>query len=479
MRLVKESVINTVIIFVFFTAVLAFSQNLPTAGSIAKEMGVAWNIGNTMEVPNNPTAWGNPIPTTKLIDAVKTGGFKTVRIPCAWDSHADQSTLTIDSKWLEQVKKVVDYCIKNGLYVIINSHWDGGWLEHNVKPEKSAEVNKKQGAYWKQIATFFRDYDHHLLFAGANEPAVQDPYGTPFDADRMVVLNSYHQAFIDAVRTTGGNNASRTLIIQGPRTDIELTNKVMTKLPTDKITDRLMAEVHFYPYQFALMENDADWGKVFYYWGKENHSTTDTERNPTWGEESYVDSLFGLMKKQFVDKGIPVVLGEFGAIKRNNLAGESLERHLKSRCFYYEYVVSSAKSRGLIPVTWDAGMGDTKFTIFDRNSGAVYDKDLLEAIRRGDNKETAADNTIEIDYSAKDVFHVVPANGKIMVAFTASKQGLTKITLKNLLGKTIISHTFYLNSGSNKIMFPSNYNGIMILQIKQNGRVYTGKAFRF
>lgn len=222
----------------------------------------------------------------------------------------------------------------------LHSHWDRGWLEENITPAAQDEVNRKQGAYWHQIAMAFRDYDHHLLFAGANEPAVQDPHGTDFGADRMAVLNSYHQTFIDTVRAAGGNNASRTLIIQGPRGDIELTHEVMTTLPTDHIEDRLMAEVHFYPYQFTLMEEDESWGKVFYYWGQNNHSTTDTDRNPTWGEEDYVDSLFDMMKTQFVDNGIPVILGEFGAARRMTLPREKLERHLLSRRTYYEYVVA-------------------------------------------------------------------------------------------------------------------------------------------
>ena len=475
MRSSNVSFKNTIFALVLFTSVLVYSEDLPTAKSIAAKMGVAWNLGNTMEVPNNPTGWGNPLPNQKLIKAVKAGGFKSIRIPCAWDSHADKSTNVIDSKWLEQVKKVVDYCIKEDLYVMLNSHWDGGWLEHNVKPDKQAEVNKKQGAYWKQIATFFRDYDDHLLFAGANEPAAPEPYGTPFGADRMAVLNSYHQTFIDAVRATGGNNASRTLIIQGPKTNIELTNKVMTKMPTDKITNRLMAEIHFYPYQFTQMDKDEDWGKMFYYWGKKNHSTTDTERNPTWGEESYVDSVFDLMKTQFVNKGFPVVLGEFGAKKRTNLGGESLKRHLQSRCDYYEYVISSAMSRGMVPVTWDAGMGDTKFTIFNRNSGAVYDKDLLDAIRRG-GKGATANNTLKIDYSFPGRIHAASVNGNIIASFTANNTGLAEVILKNLQGKTIVTLNVCARSGLNTLKIPTNTTGVMILQIKQEGKAIIGKV---
>ncbi|MFP4243409.1 MAG: glycoside hydrolase family 5 protein [Chitinispirillaceae bacterium] len=386
MRLIKAAATKASLVLsgVLLTASVATSQTMPTATTIAEQMGIAWNLGNTMEVPGDPTAWGNSLPTQKLIDSVKAAGFSTVRIPCAWDSYADQSTLEIDSDWIAQVRQVVDYCMNADLFVVLNSHWDDGWLEHNVEVDMQDEVNRKQGAYWHQIATAFQDYDHRLLFAGANEPAVQDPHGTSFGAERMEVLNSYLQTFIDTVRATGGNNASRTLIIQGPRTDIELTNEVMTTLPTDDATDRLMAEVHFYPYQFTLMEEDEDWGNVFYYWGEGNHSTTDTDHNPTWGEEAYVDSMFNFVKTQFVDNGIPVLLGEFGAAKRLTLTGENLERHLRSRCAYYEYVVSAALSRGIVPAAWDTGYkGNLTFTIIDRETGGVYDLDLLNAIRSG------------------------------------------------------------------------------------------------
>jgi endoglucanase len=105
------------------------------------------------------------------------------------------------------------------------------------------------------------------------------------------------------VRSTGGKNSYRVLVVQGPATDIEKTNTLMSALPTDEIPNKLMAEVHYYtPYQFCLMEKDADWGKMFYYWGKDYHSQTDTQRNSTWGEEATVDQMMGLMKSKFVDK---------------------------------------------------------------------------------------------------------------------------------------------------------------------------------
>ncbi len=360
------------------------AADLPTAKTIAAEMGAGWNVGNSLEVPSDPLAWGNPLPSKALIDSVKAAGFKTLRIPCAWYSHSDTTTNVIDPAWLAQVKTVVDYGIQAGLYVVINSHWDMGWLESHIDVSSQAKVNKRQGAYWRQIANTFKNYDHHLLFAGANEPAAQDASGTAFGPDRIAVLNSYHQTFIDTVRATGGNNATRTLIVQGPKTDIEVSKAEWTTLPVDDVADRLMAELHFYPYQFALMETDQGWGKVFWFWGEENKSLTAPDRNTTWCGPAYVDSMFRIVKAQFVDRNIPVLLGEFGAMKRMTLTGDSLALHVKSRRAYYHHVVKTALANGIIPVAWDAGgKGDLTMTVFDRKTGGTFDLGLLNAIRRG------------------------------------------------------------------------------------------------
>ncbi len=423
-----------------------------------------------------------------LIRCCKSSRDSKQYVPCAREFSRSTTEYVINPSWLSQVKTIVDYCIKDSLFVIINSHWDGGWLEESITAARQTEVNKRQAAYWKQIAATFRDYGRHLLFASANEPAVQDPYGTAFGEDRMAILNSYHQTFIDAVRATGGNNASRTLIVQGPRADIELTHKIMTTMPKDNIAERLMAEVHFYPYQFTLMENDESWGKVFYYWGKNNHSTTDTERNPTWGEESFVDSVFNLMKKQFVDKNIPVILGEFGAVKRTTLTGEVLKRHLASRCAFYNYVVSSALSKGIIPAAWDAGgKGNLTMTIFDRKTGAVYDQDLLNAIRSAglsNVQEWKAATINQINNSAMlssnpfraNTFMTSAANGKLIVSFPGIAAGAAYVTVKSLLGKTLLSRSINGSTGHTWITIPIEYRGLMILQIQQGSRCFTGKV---
>lgn len=350
-----------------------------SAQELAAKINLGWNVGNSLEASGGETGWGNPMITKALIDLVKQSGFNAVRIPCAWNQYLENSaTAEIKTDWLNRVKEVVQYCTDNDMYVLLNIHWDGGWLENNCTEAKKDENNAKQKAFWQQIATHFRDFDEHLLFASANEPNVES-------STQMEVLNSYHQTFINAVRSTGGKNSYRVLVVQGPYTDIERTNDLMNSLPTDEVTGRMMVEIHSYtPWQFCGLEEDADWGNIFYYWGINNHSTTDTERNPTWGEEDEIDRLFGLMKTKFTDNGIPVVLGEYGAIRRTSLTGDALNLHNASRAYYLKYVTQKAIETGLIPFYWDnGGLNDLAFGIFNRNDNTVFDQLALDALIEG------------------------------------------------------------------------------------------------
>lgn len=360
---------------------------LPTAQQIASKMKVGWNLGNTLEatwVPRNSFS----TTTQAAIDSVKAAGFNTVRLPVAWFYHSDTITSKIDVAWLAHVKKVVDYCIKDSMYVIINAHWDLGWLENRVNAANKDIVNTRQQKYWTQIANYFKDYGEHLLFAGANEPNAHDATGTS-------ILLSYHQSFINAVRATGGNNSSRTLVIQGPSTDISNTDKYMNTLPTDQIENRLIVEVHYYtPWNFCGLNGDASWGKMFYYWGKGYHSTTDVTRNATWGEESDMDKYLGMMKTKFVDKGIPVIIGEYGAFRRKLSAPSDQALHNASIAYYYRYFQKSATSKGIITYCWDTG------GIFNFTTGKVIDKVVLNAIMQGAKDATTTASTTDLKDSA-------------------------------------------------------------------------------
>ncbi len=269
---------------------------------------------------------------------------------------------------------MVDWCIATNLYVIINDHWDDGWLENNIGTSVDPTINAKMNSYWSQIATNFAGYDSHLLFAGANEPNVST-------AAQMATLMTYYNTFINAVRSAGGNNSSRWLVVQGPDTDIDTTTNLMNSLPADPAPGRLMVEVHYYtPWNFCGLSSDADWGNMFYFWGQAYHSTTDPSRNATWGEEDYLDAEFQKMTDKFVSQGIPVMIGEFGAMKRTTLPEPDLDLHLASRTYFHKYVADSARSHGMSPFFWDTpGPGQS----FDWTSGAVYDPDNVTALTGG------------------------------------------------------------------------------------------------
>jgi len=481
----KQTILR-VLLFVSITVFLSFqsfSQTFPTATQVASSMTVGWNIGNSLEaVWSTGDAWSETNVNQRLIDSVKAAGFNTIRIPIAWDNHSTNSV--IDAAWLTRVKQVVDYCIGRQMYVIINIHWDNGWLENNCTTSAQTSVNAKQKTYWTQIANYFKSYDEHLLFASANEPDVSDATG-------MTVLLSYHQTFINAVRATGGNNSQRILIVQGPGTDTEKTFSLMNTMPTDNVTGRLMAEVHYYtPYQYCLMSTDASWGNMFYYWGSCFHSTTDASHNPTWGEESFLDTQFKNLKSQFVDKGIPVIVGEFGVNKRLSLTGVNATLHLASREYYFRYITTAARKNGLILVYWDPGFqGDNSTTLFDRLTGAQTDRSGINALMYGvygthttiscntndckgvkngnayTNKSgqcvvgySASSNpptiTTPVTYCQNTTATALTATGTALKWYTVATGGTSSGTAPIPLTNTVGSTTFYVSQTVNSIESP-------------------------
>lgn len=344
-----------------------------TAPEIAAKMGLGWNIGNALEATGGESAWGSPRITKSYIDFVKKSGFNSIRIPCAWNQYSDPNTGEIRKEWLQRVKELVQSCVDNNMYVLINIHWDGGWLENNVTEAKKVENNAKQKAFWEQIATHLRDFDEHLIFASANEPNAED-------AAQMAVLTSYHQTFIDAVRATGGKNAYRILVVQGPSTDIGKTNSLMNTLPVDTAEKRLMVEVHNYtPFQFTLLNGDADWGKMFFYWGNNHHSAVEPNRNAIWGEEKEQDKSFQELKTKFVDKGIPVILGEYGAYRRSGSSQLPLDMtaHQNAVDYWITYITKKSIDNGIIPFFWDIG------GVIDRSNNKVLDQRTIDAITAG------------------------------------------------------------------------------------------------
>jgi aryl-phospho-beta-D-glucosidase BglC (GH1 family) len=347
-----------------------------TAVQLAAKMHMGINFGNTMESPVEGE-WVNSKITESYVKFVKQTGFNAVRLPCNWVwSHlSDPAKAKIDPVWLNRVKEVVGWCVANDVYVILNAHGDNGWLEKNVNKTKKDSINAMQKAIWEQIATTMRDFDEHLIFAGANEPTAEN-------AEQMDILNTFHQTFINAVRATGGRNSYRVLVVQGPRTDSYLTSDLMKTLPVDPVPNRLMVEVHCYsPSTFNLLtDGDVSWGNMAYYWGAGNHSTIEPERNATFGEEAALIEELGKMKK-FVDKGIPVVLGEYASWRRTAGLGKpvpkDMDMHNKSVEYWATFATKTARANGLLPFWWEIGF------MLDRANNVVKDQPMLDAIIAG------------------------------------------------------------------------------------------------
>jgi len=395
---------KTLLILTVLGSTVSFAQaQLPNATEIAPKMYPGWNLGNTLEgggtdnvYTNNgglgaEKAWQGTTTTQDIIDFVAAQGFKSVRIPASWvmGHIIDADELTIDPVWMARVKEIVDYCINDGLYVLLNDHWDGGWIQGTFKQDISeptvAANCEKMKKLWTQIAEAFKDYDEHLLFAGLNEPEAEKE-------DQIKVLMTYEQAFIDAVRATGGNNASRTLVVQGPNTSIELSSQYvdMSKFE-DTASKALMIEVHYYsPPQFTGVWEGPNGDEPYYFWGAANHVPSGTYKkyNCTWGEEAYVREQFQMMKEAFVDKGYPVILGEYGANWREFSNSSIQKKHDASLWLFHKTINEEAIKRGIIPYVWDINNPNRYGTggimcIIDRSKPAVFDSNSLDGIMSG------------------------------------------------------------------------------------------------
>lgn len=435
------------------TSLLAFSSyamaQLPSACDIAKEMYPGWNLGNTMEANNNgelftnniglagETHWQSTKTSQAVIDFVKSQGFKSVRIPCNWvcGHIIDATNNTIDPEWMARVKEVVDYCINAGLYVVLNDHYDGGWVESSfatLDEEVVAANCTVMNQIWTQIANTFKDYDEHLLFAGLNEPNVDNQAKTE-------ALVRYEQAFIDAVRATGGNNASRTLVVQGPSTDIEKTEKYFNTLPKDDIQGRLMVEVHYYsPPQFTgVWEN----GSPFYFWGASNHVSSGTYKNfnSTWAEETYMKGLFKKMLTKFVEKGYPIILGEYGANWRKIENSAAQKKHDASIKLFNKCVVQYAVECGMVPFVWDVNVANQNgtngiMTVINRGLLQVFCSPAMEGIT-----EAVAEARWGGPTGISDVFISSPVDNNSFYNLSGQKVN------KNVKGLVVAKNRKYFN----------------------------------
>lgn len=319
-----------------------------TSQQLVEDMTFGWNLGNTLDVCQadrdgdgkinehveagekvDETLWGNPKVTKELFTSLKKNGVNAVRIPVTWRDHMD-SNGNIDREWMDRVQQVVDYAYSQGMYVIINVHHDGGgdpkfgaWIIEESQNDYNTFLKKYKNV-WKQIAERFKNYSDYLIFESMNEVGFDTLYNKN-KADAYNLINKINQDFVDIIRATGGNNAKRHLLIAGYYTDIERTCDSLYKMPDDK-AERCILSVHYYtPWDFCTCDIKHTWG--------------------TNSEVRQMETLIGKMKKNFVDKGIPVIIGEYAA------SGSDLS----SCIFFIEKLNKLCSDYGIATFIWDNG----------------------------------------------------------------------------------------------------------------------------
>jgi aryl-phospho-beta-D-glucosidase BglC (GH1 family) len=345
-----------------------------TSAQLLGELRLGWNLGNSLDVPDGEAAWGNPRVTPALLNAVAKAGFRAVRIPITWSAHTGPAPdYLVAPSFLQRVDEVVGYALAAGLYAIIDLHHDGadgfkgvGWIKlkdenGNTTEANNAAVKARFVAVWTQIAKHFSGHGEELLFESMNE--IHDGYGTP-DPRHFTFINELNQEFVNLVRASGGNNAQRHLVVPGYNTNIDHTIAGF-KLPSDSVANRLILSIHYYdPYLYALQAKVHTWGK-------------DSPGRDDWGQEEFVLKQFDRLKSTFIDQGVPVLLGEYGATYQADF--EDYRR------YYMEYVTKAAVDRGILPVYWDNGgrnSGGESFGLFDRRNNTVLYPNLLAAMLR-------------------------------------------------------------------------------------------------
>ncbi len=336
-------------------------RDIPST-ELVKEIRIGWSLGNTLdstggEGVGSETSWGNPVTTKEMITAVKDAGFNIVRIPVTWGIHMDSEN-KIDEAWLNRVQEVVDYAYSQDMFVILNAHhedWHDPYYD-NLEPAK-----EKLSALWTQIGTRFAGYDERLIFEGLNEPrkrnTAQEWNGG--DAEGHDVVNQLNQCFVDTIRGLGGNNAKRHLMI--PTYAASSTQGAMSDLVLPANDDKIIVSLHAYlPYNFALG-------------GDINHR----DFTPDEGSASEITDLMSRIKTTFTDKGIPVIIGEFGARSKANEA---------VRAEWATYYVSQAKAIGVPCIVWDnhAFTGDGEnFGLMDRPTATWHFPKIIDGLMAG------------------------------------------------------------------------------------------------
>lgn len=286
----------------------------------------------------------------------------------------------IEKAWMDRVAEVVGYAENAGLNAIVNIHHDGAdseyWLSIKDAAQdetKNTAIKTELKAVWTQIAERFKDKGNFLAFESMNE--IHDG-GWGWGDNRndggkqYSILNDWNQVFVDAVRAVGGGNSNRFLGVPGYCTNVALTVSNF-KLPTDKVQNRLMVSVHFYdPNEYTLDAKYSEWGH-----------TGAADKKANWGDEDNVKDVFNSLKTTYIDKGIPVYIGEMGCVSRTTDRAESFRK------YYLEYICKAAKEYGLAPVYWDnggTGSGKEESGLFNHATGDYLNNaaEIVEVMKK-------------------------------------------------------------------------------------------------
>lgn len=333
---------------------------------VVDEMGIGINLGNTFEscgdwiddssVTNFEKAWGSPEITPEMIKGYADAGFGVLRVPVAWSNMMDLDTFDISQEYIDRVKEVVGWAIEDDMYVIMNIHWDSGWWEGF--PTSKERCMTRYTRIWEQLCDNFGEFGDKLMFESLNEEGGWDSLWNRYGqdetgkSDSYALLNEINQKFVDIVRGSGGNNAQRHLLIAGYCTDVDLTCDELFVMPDDP-AGRCAVSVHYYtPTNFSIIDKDASWGKAKTAWGSPR-DYNELAKN--------MDKL----KTRFIDSGVPVIIGEYGAVATANKTPEQVR-------MYNIAVCEAACERKLCPVLWDI-----TGVFYDRSECKFKDEDML------------------------------------------------------------------------------------------------------
>lgn len=352
-----------------------------TAMEITQEMGKGWNLGNTFDanggsrndVLSQEQSWGNPIVTKELIAGVKAAGFDTIRIPVTWYKHiTPENNYKIDEDFMARVNEVVDYAYENDMYVIINVHHEE-WVNDPEIDKNYEKIGKELAAVWTQIADNFATYDQHLIFEGMNEPrAAGTSYEWNGNPACYKAVNYLNQVFVSTIRENAkGNNGERALMIPGYACSSNPAVLSSIEIPeiNGAAVDNVIVAVHCYsPYNFCLTDNQDTF-------------------NPTSSQDTGdIVTLMKNIKSMFLDKDIPVVIGECGATNSND--------NDEARKAWFTYFGNITREYNVPAIVWDNGArgktGGECHNYFNRKTGEMAYPVLLSSFIFGDVESSEA-----------------------------------------------------------------------------------------